>query len=82
MQPVYGAESKTLLEKSGASLLRCVPSLPETLEAPIADGQLMGTVQIYVGDTMLTEIPVHAGKDIPRMSVWDIYKLILQTRWR
>ena len=82
VQPVYGAESKTLLEKSGASLLRCVPSLPETLEAPIADGQLMGTVQIYVGDTMLTEIPVHAGKEIPRMSLWDIYKLMLQARWR
>ena len=81
MQPIYGEEAKTLLEKSGASLLRCVPSLPADVEAPIAAGDLMGTVQVYVGDTMLTEIPVHAGEAVPRMSIWDICKLMLQARW-
>ena len=80
VQPVYGEESKTLLEKSNAGLLRCVPSLPIDLQAPVTAGQLLGTVQVYLGDTMLTEIPVHAGEDIPRMSVWEIYKLMLQTR--
>lgn len=80
VQPVYGGEAKTLLEKSNAGLLRCVPSLPIDLQAPVTAGQLLGTVQVYLGDTMLTEIPVHAGEDIPRMSVWEIYKLMLQAR--
>lgn len=80
VQPMYGEEPKTLLEKSGASLLRCVPSLPTDLEAPVTAGQLIGTVQVYVGDSMLTEIPVVAGEDVPRMSVWEIYKLMLQAR--
>lgn len=81
VQPVYGGEAKTLLEKSNAGLLRCVPSLPIDLQAPVTAGQLLGTVQVYLGDTMLTEIPVHAGEDIPRMSVWEIYKLMLQARY-
>ncbi len=81
VQPIYGEEPKTLLEKSNAGLLRCVPSLPTDLEAPITAGQLIGSVQVYLGDTMLTEIPVHAGSDVPRMGVWEIYKLMLQTRF-
>jgi D-alanyl-D-alanine carboxypeptidase (penicillin-binding protein 5/6) len=81
VQPVYADVSKTLLEKSGASLLRCVPSLPADLEAPIEAGQLIGTVQVYVGDTMYTEIPVCADRDIPRMGVWDIFKHMLLTRF-
>ena len=82
VQPVYGEEPKSLLEKSNTGLLRCVPSLPMDLQAPVTAGQLIGTVQVYLGDTMLTEIPVHAGEDVPRMSVWEIYKLMLYARWR
>ena len=80
VQPVYGENPKTLLEKSNAGLLRCVPSLPTDLEAPVAAGQPIGTVQVYLGDTMLTEIPVHAGKAVERMGVWEIYKLMLRER--
>ena len=80
VQPVYGEETKTLLEKSEAGLLKCVPSLPSDLEAPIAAGQQIGTVQVYLGDTMLTELPVIAAEDVPRMSVWDIWKLMFRMR--
>ena len=80
VQPIYGEEPKMLLEKTNAGLLRCVPSLPGDLEAPITAGQHIGTVQVYVGDTMLTEIPVCAAEDVPRMGVWEIYKLMLYAR--
>ena len=80
VQPVYGENAKTLLEKSSTGLLRCIPSLPADLEAPITAGQLIGTVQVYLGDHMLTEIPVHAGSDIPRMGIGEIWKLLVTTR--
>ena len=80
VQPVYGEEAKTLLEKSNAGLLRCVPSLPGDVEAPVTRGQLMGTVQVYSGDTMLTEIPVVAGAAVDRMGITDLWKLLIAAR--
>lgn len=74
----YGEDAKMLLEKQNAGLLRYVPCLPETVEAPIRTGQPIGTVQVYSGDALLAEIPVTAAEEVPQMTVWQIMGLLLK----
>lgn len=78
VQPMYGEDARMLLEKQNAGLLRYVPALLETIEAPVLIGQTLGAVQVYSGDTLLAEIPVTAAEEIPRMTVWQIMALLLQ----
>ena len=70
-----------LLEKQNLSLLRYIPTLPDTLEAPIAQGQPVGSVAVYMGDTLLRELPVTAGSSVERMGIQDIAWLLLKMQF-
>ena len=75
----WSEDNAILLEKQNLSLLRYVPTLPETLEAPITQGQTVGSVAVYMGDTLLRELPVSAAQSVERLGVkeigWQLLKL-------
>ncbi len=77
VQPVYGEATAALLEKSTAGALRYVPEMAERLEAPVTAGQEIGVVRVYAGQTPVTELPVLAGCDVERLSVWEIWQLLV-----
>ena len=77
VMPAYGEDTVALLEKNTAHGLRFVPNLPETLEAPVAAGQQIGTVQVYSGETLLQTLPIISDRTVARMNVWDIFLVLV-----
>ena len=70
-----------LLEKQNLSLLRYVPTLPDALEAPVIQGQAVGSVAVYMGDTLLREIPVTAASSVERLGIKEIAWLLLKLQF-
>ena len=56
-----------LVPKEEAGKLTARLLLPESLTAPVEQGQTVGTVQVYSGEDLLGEYEVHAAADAPRM---------------
>jgi len=67
VQPVLGDGSTLLLEKSKTDLQQSV-SLAESVEAPVAKGTPLGTLTVSSGDEILSEIPILAGEEVPRIT--------------
>ena len=67
-----------LLEKGAGAGLRAELTLPEALEAPVQRGQSVGTVEIYAGDTLLSEAEVTAAADAPVLTFGDALELLWQ----
>ncbi len=57
-----------LVEKGGASALRCALVLEEELQAPVAEGQQVGTVTLYSGEAAVQSYPVVAKQAVKEMS--------------
>ena len=71
--------SSVLLEKGAGAGLRAELTLPEALEAPIQRGQSVGKVEIYAGDTLLSEAEVTAAADAPVLTFGDALELLWQS---
>ena len=68
-----------LLEKGAGAGLRAELTLPEALEAPVQRGQSVGKVEIYAGDTLLSEAEVTAAADAPVLTFGDALELLWQS---
>ena len=74
----YSALPQTLLlPREGAAELTAQIDLPEQLEAPVEQGQTVGTVKIFSGGTLLGAYDVRAAADASRMDFGMAWKLIL-----
>ena len=67
-----------LAEKSAAAGAEQVLDLPESVEAPVAQGQQLGTLTIKSGDAVLAELPVVAETEAARLSWWEAAKVIFR----
>lgn len=68
VQPVLTAENRLLLERQRAVGLTTEAVLPETLEAPVTQGDTIGTLLLRDADgALLAELPLLAGEDAPRL---------------
>lgn len=57
----YAAPGQLLMEKGQGSGLRVTVDLPTALQAPVAQGDQVGTVRILLGDTELQSCPITAA---------------------
>ena len=80
VQPVLGEDTHLLLEKSRASDLHQAISLPESLEAPVAAGDVLGALIVTdgAGETV-AELPLLAGEEVPRITFGQMLLRVLQT---
>ena len=69
VQLEYEAPEKLLVQKGEGASLTAVLDLPETLAAPLAAGQQVGTVTVYSGETALGSWPVTAAQEVAPMTV-------------
>lgn len=67
VQPV-ASESSLLLEKAKAANLEKSVTLAEQADAPIAKGDVLGTLMVTSGGETLAEVPLVAGEDVPRVT--------------
>ena len=65
----YAAPEKILVQKGEGAVLTAALELPETLAAPLAEGQQVGTVTVYSGETALGSWPVTAASAVQPMTM-------------
>lgn len=76
----YSALLKTvLMEKGAAAELRTELTLPETLEAPVEQGQTVGKASVYAGETLLSEAEVRSAADAPLLTFGGALELLWQS---
>ena len=67
-----------LIDKGQAGKIVKKVSLPPSLNAPIENGQKIGTVSYYANDTLIGECDIVATETIGKISLFDIFFRILK----
>ena len=68
-----------LVEKARANTLERRIELPESLTAPVAAGQPVGTLTLLDGETEVLTVPILAAEDVPRRSWGSLFVQLLRT---
>ncbi len=68
-----------LLDRSRISELRQEIEVDEAAEAPVIEGQHLGTLRLYAGEDLLSEIPLTAAEAVPRVTYGQILSRLLRT---
>ena len=66
----------TLLPKEGGAALTARADLPDALDAPVQQGQAVGTVRVLSGETLLGEYEIRAAADAPKMDFGTAFGLL------
>ena len=67
-----------LIDKAMKNSITTEISTEESVSAPVAKGQTLGTMTVKSGETVLTQIPLVAAEDIPRLTWWDLFLQVLR----
>ncbi|MDD2502594.1 MAG: D-alanyl-D-alanine carboxypeptidase [Clostridia bacterium] len=52
--------------------------LPSELEAPIEKGQWVGSLQIYMEDRLMEEIPLVTQQAVAKRTIWDFFRRVVR----
>lgn len=74
VQPVCTGPETMLIEKNKAASVSYSLELPETVQAPVQCGDILGTLTVRTPDSLLAEIPVVASDDVGRMGLFHVFK--------
>jgi D-alanyl-D-alanine carboxypeptidase (penicillin-binding protein 5/6) len=77
VQPVYGGEEGLLVEKNSLGETNYEFVLPESVDAPLAQGELIGEMVVYSGGNELARVPLLAGGDVAKLTVFSLYGKLL-----
>lgn len=77
VNPILSAGQPILIDKSMQSPITREVTMQEVLEAPVEQGQQLGTLSIRAGDRVLAEIPIVAEAAVPRLTFWQVVKKLL-----
>ena len=60
-------------EKQNAGKIEAVIQLPESISAPLKNGDVVGRVQYTLNGEMIKEIPITVTQDIERLEFFDVF---------
>ena len=72
-------ETRRVLEKADLGAFRWETELPENLAAPVEAGERVGTLQVYMEDALLAELPLLAAESVARRTAGDALRELMQT---
>ena len=78
VRAIPGCDPALLLEKARKGSISTQTQLLPEIAAPVSRGQRLGTVTLRAGEQILAEIPLVAENTVPKLSWWEIFKLLLQ----
>ena len=74
-----GVDAYMLLEKSRANGLTQAVSLPESIDAPVEEGEPLGALDIFDADgTPVASLPLLAGESIPHLTWSELFCRLLK----
>ena len=77
-QPLCDRPCRLLVEKQARSEVSTRLELCENVQAPVEQGQILGRLQVYVGDELRATLPLTAAEAIPRLTPGDIMLRLLE----
>lgn len=74
--PIKADEAYSVLLKKGVTQegVRHEVVLPESIKAPVAQGQTLGKLVVYQGTNVLKEYELRASEDVPKAGWWKLFK--------
>ena len=78
VRAVPAAEGVMLVEKSQKNLIRIQTQLEERVAAPVSRGQRLGTMTVFAGEQVLSEIPLVAEKTVEKLSFGQVFLRLLR----
>ena len=78
VQPVLGEGTALLLEKAKAGQLSQSVELAESVAAPVAQGDVVGTLTVTAGEETVAQIPIVAGEDVARVTFSQMFTRLLR----
>ena len=68
-----------LIDKGQKAMVSQETELLESIDAPVSQGQRLGTLYIKAGEQILKEIPLVAETAVPKLTFWQMFNRILRT---
>ena len=78
MKAVLRGDNAILVEKGAKSGITPEVSLEESVTAPVAGGQRLGTLTLRSGDRVLAELPLVAQEPMERVTWGDLFIRVLK----
>ncbi len=73
VQPMFTGDEHMLLEKGGAADLSYDIALPESVTAPVAEGQTLGSMTVRAGERTIAQVDIVAAGSVEKLSFWAVY---------
>ncbi|MBE0477139.1 MAG: D-alanyl-D-alanine carboxypeptidase [Coriobacteriia bacterium] len=73
--------TSTLLFDLDGDLRRALDIVP-SVDAPVAEGDRLGTLSVYQGERLVAEVPVAAAAGVPVPTLWERIRVSLVRTWR
>ena len=73
VQPIFTGSEYMLREKSGLGDLSYDISLPEAVSAPVAEGQVLGSMTVRAGEETVAQVDIVAAAAVERLGFWAVY---------
>ena len=70
-------DCRLLVRKGEESQVSTRLSLAGDVEAPVEQGQLLGRLEVYVGDELRDTVPILASQPVDRLSIPGIFSRML-----
>ena len=68
---------KVLVKKAQIASLTQETTLPEMVDAPVAQGQKLGTLTVRDGEMVVLEVPILAAESVEKLTWWEMYRRML-----
>jgi len=75
---VPGEDTQLLIAKSQKGLVSTEITLEETVEAPVSQGQRLGTMTVTAGGQTLAQVPLVAQTSVPRLTFGQVFLKVLR----
>ena len=79
LSAIAAQPEKVLVSVSAGEVPKAEVELPETVEAPIAKGQKLGTIRITVNGETVQEIPITAAEAVEAITFSSAFRHLLQS---
>lgn len=73
IQPVYQGAEYLLEEKGTAYALSFETELAQTVTAPVSQGQVLGTLTVWDGEEILTQVDIVSPVEVEKLTFWNVY---------
>ena len=77
VQPQLQRDCRLLVSKGEESQISTRLTLAENVEAPVDQGQILGQLEVYVGDELRDTVPILSAEGVDRLSVPGIFSRML-----